>query len=298
MNNQLLRCGLILRLLHQDAGSTKLEMIRHLEENGQPRVSFRTLERDLDLLRQRFSAKIQYNYRTRSYVLESVHNHSFEHLSALIAFSAISEDLQAVMELMEKDGNRLLLRSPKHYESPKHLFSLARSIRKNFSLRVEYVFFSHTPPERLLIHPHLLVFEPGRWQLIAWVEQHELFFNLEVERIIQVDETSQSFQPQESDSLLALYRNPMEASSISSPVIRFRCSDTLYNRFLVVPPCRSLRLVGRDETGAPVCEIQPHSYEDAELLIQTFIHDIEILEPVSLKESVVNRLKNVLLSLR
>ncbi len=290
-NHQLIRCGLILELFRKQFGCTKSDLLRHFEEKGLPRVSKRTLERDFDLLRERFNVRIHYDHRNRWYVLDIPNEQAREQLATLIAMSALCEDLQSVIEVLEGATDSLLIRSPGQYTSPRYLFSVARSLKKKFSLRVEYRFIETRGTERLLVQPHLLIFEPGSWQLVAWIETEQHFVNLQLERIIHLEETQITFRRRSIDPLLQHHR-PAESNSTTGPLLRFRSSESLYYRLVFQPPFHGLRM--SNFNGTAVWEAQTPSESAAEQLIGTFLTEIDLIEPLTLRKSLVRRMENLL----
>jgi predicted DNA-binding transcriptional regulator YafY len=290
---QLMRCGLILDLLGKKAGCTKVELIRHLEIKGLPRVSMRTLERDLDVLRVRFNARIRYDHRSRWYVLDSQHEQTRDQLSALIALAAMADDLQGVIDILDHAGDMLLMRTPSSYTSPRFLFSVARSLKKGFVLRIEYNFIETRGIERLLVEPHLLLFEPGNWQLIAWIETEKHFVNLQLNRILYLEETQIKYRRQNIDPIINLHLK-QNIESNSGPVIRFRSSEPLYYRLVLKPPYPRFRIERVEAGQNPVWEMQVPSESAAEQLVRTYLNELELIEPDFLREKLRQRMANLL----
>ena len=296
-NYQLIRCGLILDLLGRQAGCTKVDLIRFLEEKGLPRVSMRTLERDLDVLRERFNARIRYDHRSRWYVLDRHHDQTRDQLSALIALATMVDDLQGVIEVLDHAGESMLMRAPSSYTSPRFLFSVARSLKKGFALRVEYNFIETRGIERLLVEPHLLLFEPGNWQLIAWIETEKHFVNLHLDRILYLEETQIKYSRRNIDMLLKIHTESMETSH-PGPLVKFRSSETLYYRFVLRPPFTNCRVARSGAHQHLTWEVQAPSEEAAERLIGSYLTELELIEPVHLRDSLRRQMETLLTTWR
>jgi len=291
MTDQLTRCGLLLQLLNERSGCTKMEMVSFLENQTSSRISHRTLDRDLEMLRSHFHCDVKYDYRSKLYELQNVNNASYLRLQAIIAARAQSRDLAELIEILD-DPNSLIVRRPANsYVRPKHLLALARCIRNKVSVRLQYRLPWRKETEEITVHPYHLVCHPGFWNCICWSEKDNLYLNLSVESIEQLNPDS-NFVPNLDHDLINVKWTP-SFDPFSNPesygsTLRFSCSESLYRWFLIHPPSSSIHFVEKSDKNLFLFEVSTENPNDWNLLLSTYLYEIDILEPKKLREEVHN----------
>lgn len=228
------------------------DLLQHLNEHGF-HLSGRTVERDIEDLRDEFGVELLYDRASNTYGIAE----------------DLSMDLPAVLRLLERAQLLELVQGRKngmrelhqylHFEGLgqlrglHHLTPLLEAIRLKRATEVTYLKFGEKKPKVHLIHPHQLREYRGRWYVLGPTDKHKRPIALGLDRIEKLKVTGARFKRNESDlhdlydHAIGVDTQPKKAERV---VLRFSSQQAPYAKAL--PLHWSQEIVGEDKQGLTV----------------------------------------------
>ncbi|HMN04140.1 MAG TPA: WYL domain-containing protein [Flavobacteriales bacterium] len=198
---KLKRYWLILKRLQQ--APSMAEIIDHLNDHGFE-ISQRTVERDLEDLRDDFGVEVVYNRPGNSYGISEELTRDLPGLMHLL-------DRVQLLELVQGNTNGLReLHRFVHFEGLgqlrgiQHLEPLLQAIRLQREVRITYKKFSEDKAKVHRVKPHQLREFHGRWYVLGPTANHTRPIALGLDRMEEVEVTDKRFKRKENE-LDALY---------------------------------------------------------------------------------------------
>lgn len=280
-------------------------------------VSPRTIQREVEFLRDRLGAPIQTTHRGYRYApgadqfeLPGLWFRADE-LHALLAASQLLESVQPglladhlqplrnrIGALLEKSGHsprtvgeRILLKTAPRRSDAHHAFDpVAAATLTERPLRIRYHSRSRDQNTQRTVHPYRLLHYRDNWHLIGWCEQAGALRNFSLDRIEKIIPVDTAFRRHDPAALRAYLDSPFGIFS----------GEPKHRAVLRFTPERARWIA--DETWHPdqtsrwdgdhyVLSIPYANPTELILEIQRYGPDVEVLEPPELREAVARRVR-------
>lgn len=208
-------------------------------------------------------------------------------------------EIMAKLRLFEGDdetSRQIVFFEESHYPGGnKWLKPLHDAILDKKSLRITYAPFSG-PKESHVVFPYFLKEYRNRWYIYGWVLKAKSIYNLALDRIEDLTPSLASFEDYRDESLLNSLKSivgvtlPENSNSVK---ILLRVRQPTLSYLLTKPLHDSQKLV-QNESSSGILEyfLIPNFEFEAEIM--RLAQFIEVLEPRSLKQSIVKKLKSAL----
>lgn len=173
------------------------------------------------------------------------------------------------------------------------LQTIYQAIRNKQVIEFEYEAFQSGEVKTYILHPYLLKEYRNRWYLIGFSEEKNNFRTFGIDRFLSLHASESKFQRHPDFRSEKFFRHSFGITSaheaeVRTIQLRFSTPTAYYVKSQIIHP--SQRII--EETAEHISiELKlMYSYE-LEQAILGFGEDIEVLEPLDLKERIVNRLK-------
>lgn len=278
---KLKRYWLILERLQQ--APSMAELVDHLNEHGFE-LSRRTVERDLEDLRDEFGVAATYDRPSNTYALPPEQDADMPGLMQLL-------ERAQLLELVQDGGGMGALNRYLHFEGLgllrgiRHMPPLLRAIRMRREARITYRKFGDAQARVHRMRPHQLREFHGRWYVLGPTDKHERPIALGLDRMEQVEVTASRFKRTDND-LDALYEHSIGVdTSPGKPervVLHFQPQQAPYVKAL--PMHASQQIMQEDANGLTLTLYVMVNFELQQIIMGhgTAVH---VLEPAHLAKS-------------
>lgn len=260
-------------------------LLRRLHDHGHE-VSARTLQRDLDDLRNEFGVAVTYDRDANTYAIAEGMSDDIPSLMQLLSraqlLELVQDDGQGVHDLhrfVQFEGLGQL-------QGIQYLAPLMRAARNSREVRMQYQKFGAAPAKAYRLHPHLLKEFRGRWYVLGLVagQQQPMAFGLD--RIQTVTTTNKRFKRR--DALITdLYCNAIGVDT--SPgnaeriLLRFKPAQAPYIKAL--PLHASQQTLEENAHGITISLFVMPNYELHQILLGLG-NTVRVLEPKYLAKEI------------
>lgn len=255
-------------------------------------ISKRTLERDLDAIRNEFGVEITYNASNRGYFIDE--QNSVE-LSAFLRFLEIVQTADLLTESLTESKRTL---NYIHFDQAggmsgvEHLRPLLQAIKEQREIKFKHFSYQREKSHTFAMQPYLLKEYQNRWYVVGWVHGIQQFRTFGIDRIKHLEVRSTTFERDDKidlhskfDATIGVIYGNGERERI---VLWFSNEQKHYVKSLPWHPTQEI--IKDDENGLVVSLFLVPNYE---LIQQILMHHafVKVIEPNWLIEEVKEKLK-------
>lgn len=193
----------------------------------------------------------------------------------------------------EGSSRKLVFFEESYYtEGSKWLKELHEAILRKKSLRISYSPFSE-PTKTMLVFPYFLKEYRNRWYLYGWIKESQSIYNLALDRINSIAASIANFEDHrdkaifESLKFIVGVTLPPESKPVK---IRLRVHHPTLPYLLTKPLHNSQNVIEKHPSMA-ILEYNLIPNFEFEAEIMRLAQSIEVLEPKSLRDSIIEKLK-------
>lgn len=201
--------------------------------------------------------------------------------------------LESKFGLIERKGEVISFESNIDLEGIQFLTPLFNAIVNERVLLIRYKDFKNPEPYEILLHPYYLKQFNNRWFLFGLNAGNQApNWNLALDRIVSLSETSHKFKPSETDweeyffDIVGVTRP--ENGDIQEIVLQFSPEVAPY---VITKPLHPTQKHKNDSTGLQVTIKVIPNFE-LEKLILSFGEQVKVVSPQDFKERIAQRLKS------
>lgn len=274
-----------LLILERLATQPSLEQLRdRLHEHGHA-VSARTLQRDLEELRDEFGVEAGYDRAGNCYRVTA----GLDSVSMLMNLLERAQLLELVRDGGKpKAGAHECLRFEElgRLRGIQHMEPLLRAVRERREAKVDYHKFGTEKAKPIRIRPHLLKEFRGRWYVIGPASDYDHPIALGLDRIEGVQVLAARFKRDEGkvvelyDNAIGVDTSPGTAERI---LLRFTTAQAPYVKALPLHPSQLLEQ--EDANGLTISLFVMPNYELRQVLLGLG-GSVKVLEPLHLAEAI------------
>lgn len=283
-------------------------------------VSKRTIQLDIQLMRSDklgYNAPIEvydkkfYRYADEDYSITeiplnendmNVLSETVEMLKQFKDFSLFSELGGIIQRLEDKiytekthQPSIIHLDKNEHLRGLEHLDVLYQAILKKMVLTLTYQSFKARESQVFDFHPFILKEFNNRWFLVGKKKAKSTIMTLALDRIVSIDFNTKANYINEDFDGDAYYANTigvtvMGEQHVQKVVLKVKRPHSPY--VLTKPLHHSQRLLEELGNGAILIELRVHHNFELERVILGFGEGIHVIEPLTLRQSIISRLQN------
>ncbi len=286
-----------------------------IKERLDEEVSKRTIQYDIDSLREEFHAPISKGQRAYQYtepfsILEVFDNTDLGAFNELLAFVRQSSKLPTLVGMEEtilkleqrvkmaggESSQFIDFEENELLKGREHLEKLYRAILDKRFLKISYEPFGKTPYDRVIFPCYLKEYN-NRWNLLAFEENQFEIQNVPLDRILVITNYYEAFKATVFEPK-AHFKNIVGVTSekdkeIEKVVFRVKKSRAYY---LETKPIHASQTNIQEDNNAITFEISVIINQELVAKLLEFGSDILVLKPISLQNTIQEILKGALLA--
>ncbi|MDJ1466188.1 helix-turn-helix transcriptional regulator [Xanthocytophaga flava] len=312
---RLLRVLYIHRLLRTNRSFTGEQLIEKCREVD-PDVTKRTIISDIAFLRDEMGAPLpekcnrwqHYHYEREYSIFEGLDDSFLEGLNEVTAlvrrlsknpeFSGLEElllRLEQRMSVVNVDASKHILFDESELTGREHLIPLYRTILNGQTLELTYKPYGKEA-KKFDIRPCLLKEFNNRWFLFAWSKDREQIQNYALDRIesftsVNLDIPQRCFDAHEYFS--KIFGVTFRESTPGPVQVRLRFSKNRAN-YVTTKKIHPSQQIESVEENKIVISLNVCLNKELDAKILEFGTDVEVLDPPSLRESIIHQLESAL----
>ncbi|MCR4964898.1 MAG: WYL domain-containing protein [Bacteroidales bacterium] len=176
-------------------------------------------------------------------------------------------------------------------EGLKNFTPLFNAIISKQTLNIKYQNFKSDSSTEFIVHPYYLKQYNKRWFLFAWDNEHNYLAIFAFDRILKIKEAKIPYRPTDID--FQDYFDEMVGVSkdtrTTPQLVKIRVSPISWPYIKTKPLHGTQKTISENAAGA-VITIEVYLNYELEQLLMSFGENIEVLEPVELRDSIKERL--------
>jgi predicted DNA-binding transcriptional regulator YafY len=271
-----------------------LEQIKnHLNEAGF-KIGLRTLQRDIEHLRDEFGIELLYNTEKRGYYItqkNSINIDSFLHLLELESAAGL---LTGCLKESKESLRYMSFSSEGSLKGMEHLKDLLYAIRNHRKISFTYKKFDGDTEKTFILKPYLLKEYLNRWYVIGNLLEYKEFTIFSIDRITNLKVLTTTFIPDTKIKIKERFENIIgityQDAKAETIVLKFSALQAKYEKAL--PLHKSQTLLNEDQNFSRFSYTLIPNYE----LIQKILwlgEGVEVEEPKYLRKEIKSLLKNI-----
>jgi len=298
---------------------TKVDLIAKLAESEIP-ISARTL--DQDIYNMKWNDTLGYNapiefcrsnmgyYYTRPYSIEKIPLNQLElqelelaagilqrysHVDMLQQFQGSVNNLSSMVKEMRKGGRDLSFvefeKAP-YYKGAELLDVLMDHIHNKRCLRVSYQKFNEIFPKEYVIHPYILKEFRNRWYVLGLNDDTQNPITLGFDRIVEIAVLKQPYIENTFLDAKEYFKHTMGVTHYKAPVekVLLRFSSKM-GYYIKTQHLHETQEIISDNKDGLLIQLELILNPELVSLIMMYGADVEVLQPLKLREQVKEELK-------
>jgi predicted DNA-binding transcriptional regulator YafY len=264
------------------------QILNNILSNGLS-ISKRTLQRDIEDLRNEFFINIKIDYTDNSYFID---DDDSDYTAEIRRFFEMSNSAQVMINTVS-EGNKTLkylsLDSSENLTGIELMEPLITALKTNQVISFNHFSFQTEETKFITFHPYLLKEYQNRWFLYGENEKYKDFSIYGIERISNLVLTGKRFEPKDFDpkknfeNIIGIATRPfIEGQPVQKIVLTMTREQSYYFNSLPWHPNHSVEIDTEDEFRVSL-HILPN-YEFLQQLLR-YCDKITVLEPQWLRES-------------
>lgn len=258
-------------------------------------ISSRTLQRDIEEIRNEFSVDIHYNSAKKGYYIESDEGTNIDGFLQLLSINATN----VVLMDSVKEGNSLMrfvqFDKAKDFSGGSHIRVLLEAAKKQRRVRLTHKGFESEKEKEYMLEPYLLKEYDGRWYVWGKVEGKREFRTFGLDRVIKAEGTGKKFErdkridPQEifAHNIGVIYSSdePKEIELAFSP---------LMGKYVKALPIHASQQVIKESDKECLIKLFVRPNHELKKIILSYGPDVKVISPRSLAAEIKSLLKKAL----
>jgi len=287
--NTIKRYALILEKLKPPFYSS-LDEIQSFLEIHSLYPSKRTLERDLNTLRERFGIKIVYNRHSDTY-----HYREYDELDGGRLFNLI--EYVNTFSLYQDNKHLQYLsfqRLPSHSGSS-YLNILLKAIQERQKVQIDYRPYYGASIRNFTVHPYLLKQFNLRWYIYCYVQERDDRRTLALDdRMLSLKVSGETYDEYPRE-VLSAFKNVVGVSDEQHNPVRIKIKVNQRSaNYLKSIPLHSSQIIENETDDYTVFSVEVVNNFELRQAILKMGRDAEVLEPEELKNDIIEELKQMI----
>ena len=289
------RYSLILEKIRSNQKPTFDEIQTFLDDNGFE-ISKRTLQRDIEQIRNEFGVEILYSKQTNGYEIDEVHSlhvDSFLNFLDLVTTAGILADslreAKNSLQYISFDGSEKL-------QGVFHLSVLLQAIRFNRMVGFSYKKFYDEEEKKHQLKPYFLKSYQNRWYLMGKFETTDDYRTFGLDRITNLKMTTEKFIRSKKENPEELFSNIIglnyaNGNGVEEVILSFTPFQGKYVKTLPLHHSQKI-LVDTDEELRISLHVIPNFELTQKILMQA--NQVKVISPELYREEIMGIIKRML----
>lgn len=159
-------------------------------------------------------------------------------------------------------------------------------------LHISYKKFADDAPKQHILHPYLLKEFDGRWYLLGWHEQGQFIITLALDRIEDISEANTYTYLEKNFNAEEYFANTLGVTFTGQPAQQIIMEvEAGYAPYLLTKPMHKSQQLLRDDAEAFVFSYYLVVNQELENWLLEHSNHLKVLEPLSLKQSLLEKIK-------
>ncbi len=186
----------------------------------------------------------------------------------------------------------------KYLTGREYLSKLHNAIINKIVIEIDYQSFKSDLKNLFVIHPYYLKQYNNRWFLFGLNEEKNLISNIPLDRICSIRQSRIKYRPNTTIDFDEYFEDVIGVSILTgeSPLKILLKISTKQWPYIKTKPIHGSQKVKEENMDFAVIELSVIPNFELESTLLSFGEDVEVLEPLSLKEKLTNRIKTMLVN--
>lgn len=277
---------------------SKAQLSERLAEKGYTAVSERTVERDLQDIREEYGLTIQYDRGRRGYYLELPTEQDVSDFNDFVQLLERRERLEFLNSAVTSPrgvSRYLQLEHNPQFSGAQHLPTLWEALRSDRAVTFTYAPYTNAEARRRTVEPGLLFEFRNRWYLDGHDLDADGMRTFGLDRMAEVQMTNRPVGRQRSEQYRSYRQHAIGVTcqpdrEPERVVLRFSRAEYPYVQSLPLHP--SQREAGRDERGVEV-ELFVVINHELEREVLAYGEEVEVVQPESFRQKLRARIEKL-----
>lgn len=270
------------------------EIREYLEEHDFP-ISHRTLQRDIEQIRNQFGIELVYDSYKNGYSIDKESSWDVDTftniLQTAISTDSLLENLRdskAVMDYIDY-GNDVELKGMQHFDT------ILKAIKSNNIIHFDHINYSANTSKPYILEPYLLKEYKKRWYVIGRVHKTENIRTFGIDRLENFALTKEVFKRDDSLNPKPYFKDVigLTYSTGEMDTIELKAGITQAKYLESQPLHHSQSIIDKSDSHITFRYQLIPNYEFKELIFMMSTN-IEVLKPQWLREEISNSIKKTL----
>lgn len=272
-------------------GNTSLRELKDLLHDMGFEVSKRTVQRDIEHIRDDFKVNITYKRAENGYFIPP---DSEWHTEQFMRLANLSQLMQMVAQPVKNDRNAIHHISFENHGEQKgheHMLPLLQAIQNQTRVIISHArFFQEAKTYHVL--PFMLKEFEKRWYLVGWALERNDFRSFGLDRINSVEDTGESFKRDEYPNPADFYADTIGLTYSLSPVEYVELSfEPRQGNYVKTLPLHNSQIVLVDNDEELRVRLRVRVNFELIQKILSYGQRVKVLQPVHLKTKVTDILR-------
>lgn len=258
-------------------------------------ISSRTLQRDIEQIRNEFSVEILYNPAKKGYYVK---NDDGTDIDGFLQLLSINDTNVVLMESV-KEGNSLLkyvqFDKVKNFSGGDHIKVLLDAAQKHKRVRITHKGFESDKEKEYILEPYLLKEYDGRWYVWGKVEGKKEFRTFGLDRVIKTENTGKKFERDKSIDPHEIFAYNIGVIYTSDEPREVELSfSPLIGKYIKALPIHSSQKILKDNDKELRISLFVRPNHELKKIILSYGPDVKVISPKSLGADIKALLKKAL----
>lgn len=290
---------LIIRLLQENKQRVpSLSTIQaHLGNHGFCNISSRTLSRDFQALYAEFGIDIKFDPSKRGYIICTATDEDISDFKQFLKLLELAERVETISQTLQstaKASRSIVFEHNDFFRGSELLKPLAEAIQHKINISFHYHSFLKPLPDQYDVAPYLIMEHRNRWYLLGHDQKSSKVKTFGLDRMEQV-QLLQPFKEAEAFDYKTLFEHTYGitclAETPSNVVLSFTPQQGKYIKSLSMHHSQQVLLDNEQELRITLLVVLNI---DLKMQLLSFGSQVEVLEPLKLRQEITKELQNTL----
>ena len=288
------RLSLIIEFVSGNYHPTKKEIIEQLLEDGF-NISTRTLDRDLEKLRNEFGIFIESYAPEHRYRINQEKSFNLSKTLHFFEIAQTADFIQDILKRKKSIQNFVEFEYEGLQSGTIHLGKILEALNEKKNVKIRHQKFGKSDSLDYELQPVFLKQYQGRWYVIATLSNSGKLRAFALDRIETVKKTTQRFTYDEVGNLKEFFENYVGVSFIERKPepVQIWVSNQQADYFRTLPLHLSQTEIRNDQKGVVFGYHLVPTYEFIQLIIREHYH-VKVLKPLWMKEEIIELIKRTI----
>jgi len=270
------------------------EMIKEYLERFDFPISKRTLQRDIEQIRNEFGVEVKYDRPKNGYVIDEEESVDMESFVRFLEIVSTADLMKESLQDSKDSLSYISFGSSGNLNGIEYLKPILNAIRHHVQIKVDHENYWSGKRSVFTIKPYLLKEFQGRWYVVGYIGNMKEFRTIAIDRIHELTTLEKTFKPDNVD-VKALFENVVGLTySIDKQQLVELWFDPFQAKYIKsLPLHNSQEVISDDENGLIVhYQIIPN-FEFIQAILKHG-ENVKVLKPAKLRNEIKRVLKESL----